>query len=174
MPLPPAHFLVGAAAAEAVRPRGWAPWRLWLAGGLLAVLPDLDLVVGELMGRGRDFHGVFSHTLVAVVLVTAVAGWWGGTRWAIVAGAAYGSHLILDLLQDRGTTSVQFLWPLSSQSAEAFYPLFPTVSFGRSQGYWEGVVALFGPDRLEGFLIQTGMALGVFLAVVLVRRWVVG
>src|SRR4051794_21006925 len=66
-------------------------------------LPDVDFIVGFVLGRPGAFHRGFSHTVLAAVLFGVVAGtfaWW--RRWdgwwaaVLVCAAGYGSHLLVD------------------------------------------------------------------------------
>src|SRR5215218_7170845 len=101
MAFPPAHMLIGAGFAEALRagmdhppPRRYA----WAVAAVLAASPDGDIVLGILLGRGGSLHGTFTHSLTATVVVALLAYAVGGGRWAAIAGVAYASHLLVDLL----------------------------------------------------------------------------
>src|ERR687893_554784 len=103
MAFPPAHLLVGAGVAEVVRsaapslPRRWA----WAVAAALAVVPDLDFVLGMALGRGAEYHGTFTHSIAATLAVGLAAGVLAGWRWGVLSGAGYGSPLLGDLLDDR-------------------------------------------------------------------------
>lgn len=162
MALPPAHFLVGAGIGELTRgPDGLARWQVWAAGGLIALLPDTTTMVLFAMGERAGSHGMYTHTLLAVALVAAVGGVIGGWRWALLAGAAYGSHLLVDLLR-AGTASVYLLWPLSDQPAQGIYPLFPTVPFEAGGGILGEAPGLYGSRPVETFVAQTLVGAGFF------------
>ena len=75
------------------------------------MLADIDFLVGT--------HSAHTHSLGAIGVVTAVAGFWGrgrGPLFALALGAAYGSHVLLDWLgsDSVGPIGVMALWPLSS------------------------------------------------------------
>lgn len=164
MAFPPAHALVGAGVAEMTLTVVPLPrWKAWTVAALLAVLPDLDLGFGLLMGRAAAYHGTFTHSAVAVVVVSLVAAL-AGREWGFLAGAAYGSHLLVDLLDDRGRTNVLLAWPFSGEQPDAIARVFPTVPFTQGHGMWAAARSLLTPHVLERLLHQTGVGLLFFLA----------
>jgi membrane-bound metal-dependent hydrolase YbcI (DUF457 family) len=91
------------------------------AAATLAVLPDADLV-------HHDWHRVYTHSLGAVIGVTIIAGvvtGWVNRRQglrhapmspagvALICGAAYASHLLLDWLaaDHFAPYGIRALWP---------------------------------------------------------------
>jgi membrane-bound metal-dependent hydrolase YbcI (DUF457 family) len=97
-------------------------------------LPDLDFLVGFVIGRPGMFHRGVSHTLVAAVAFGIAIGafqqWRGRERFgpaALAFGAAYLSHLVVDFftMDHRPPFGGQFLWPFSSE-----YYLSPIRIFG--------------------------------------------
>jgi inner membrane protein len=132
------HFLIGAALAlpalrlpelTAILPR----WRLPVASGLLATVPDLDLVAKRAFGipaaslfahRGF-FHSPFFLILLAAALAGIVAR--GHSRkvflwlWLIWAGCM-ATHPLLDALCNGGS-GVMLLLPFSR--ARLFFPWRP-------------------------------------------------
>jgi hypothetical protein len=172
MPLPPAHFLVGAAAAEIGRTGSSLPRkRVWLVGGVFGLLPDMDKGFGILLGMGSAFQGVFTHTFLAVLLVTGGVWIAAGRRWALIAGLAYASHLFADLMEDRPGTSVQPFWPLSEGTLHSLVPFFPRVPWRHGRGPEEAALSLLHPDVMPWLIAQTAVALGVFLVAVLAGRY---
>jgi hypothetical protein len=165
MPLPPAHFLVGAGAAElANADRRYPPLRVWIVGGVFGILPDLDKGIGILLGQGGAYRGIFTHTALAVITVLAVVWLIAGRRWGAVAGLAYASHLLLDPLEDRngGSSAVQPLWPVSDGSVVARDPLLPNVPWQRGEGVEGAAASLLDGDVLPWLLGQTALAALVF------------
>jgi len=139
MPSPFGHALAGAAVAWVSEPtstrtleRRPSTGALTAVCAVLAALPDADLLL-------PGAHRTFTHSIFAVIVVTIVAA--GVTRWvtrkerhvgpvgqagrvgraahvnawriALICGAAYGSHLLLDLLGDDPNlpSGIQLLWP---------------------------------------------------------------
>lgn len=155
MAFPPAHFLVGAGVAEMLRVGTPLPrYRAWLLAGALAVSPDLDFVVGLAAGRAAAYHGTFTHSVVAVVVVSLLCAL-AGRAWGLVGGAGYGSHLIVDLLDDRGRTNVLLGWPVSLNQPDAIARIFPTVPFQQGEGIAGAAASLLEPAVLEKLLQQT-------------------
>jgi hypothetical protein len=122
MPSPLAHAMAGVIvtwSAERlptpIRPITRAAPPLLAVAVALAVFPDIDL----LWVRA---HRTYSHSVTAMAFVTifaaAVTRWvTGRTRWgaALVCGAAYGSHLVLDWLGEDFNVpqGIQAFWPFS-------------------------------------------------------------
>jgi inner membrane protein len=108
MPSPIGHAIAGVAVAWA-GDRRLAP----VCAGL-AALPDADLLL-------PGFHRTYTHSVTAVLVVTIVAAAVTGkvTRWrtALVCGAAYASHLLLDWLgaDSHPPFGIQLLWPFSDR-----------------------------------------------------------
>ncbi|HEX7240240.1 MAG TPA: metal-dependent hydrolase [Longimicrobiaceae bacterium] len=172
MAFPPAHLLVGMGVAEVVRSAAppLSRRRAWLLAAGLAMSPDLDFVLGIALRRGAAYHGTFTHSVVAVLAVAAVVAAVAGARWAVLAGAGYGSHLVVDLLDDRGRTNVLLAWPFSDERPFAIARVFPKVPFQGEEGLREAVLSLARPDVVLMLLVQTGMGLLVFLALFALAR----
>ena len=154
MPSPLGHALGGIAAAWAIdlvpgrrgREAAAQGARFYdRAGGVLtltcaglAALPDADLLFGG--------HRTATHSIGAALLVAIVAA--GVTRWvtpvvgshttrsacttpigrvALMCGAAYATHLVLDSLQidPNPPSGIQLLWPFSRQWFISEVDLFP-------------------------------------------------
>lgn len=170
MAFPPAHFLVGAGVAEVVRVATPLPrWKAWIIGGALAVSPDLDFVAGMLAGDIGGYHGTFTHSALAVLVVSLVGAVWG-RGWAVLAGAGYGSHLVVDLLDDRGRTNVLLGWPLTLNQPDAIARVFPTVPFEKGSGALHAALSIFEPEVFARLLHQTAVGL-LFWAVLVGWAW---
>lgn len=165
MAFPPAHLLVGAGAAEVARAFAPVPpWRARAVAAFLAVLPDADIVLGIALGRGGLYHGTFTHSLVATLVVALVAAALAGWRWALVAGLGYGSHLLVDLLDDRGRTNVLLGWPFTHERPFAIGRVFPQVTFDHGEGVPGAVLSLFTAEAMGSILHQTLVGLLFYLA----------
>lgn len=176
MAFPPAHFLIGCGAAEVVR--AFAPvsrWRAWVLAGALAVAPDLDFIVGLAAGSAGAYHGTFTHSIVAVAAVAGVAWVVAGGAWAAVAGAGYASHLLVDMLDDRGRTNVLLGWPFTLEQPHAIARIFPVVHFDQGKGVWGAAISLLHPPASTDLLVQTIVGLVGFAALLLtawlIRLW---
>ena len=166
MAFPPAHLLVGAGVAEVVRSA--APplprWRAWTAAAALAVVPDLDIVLGIALGRGAAYHGTFTHSIVATLAVGLLAGLLWGRRWALLAASGYGSHLLVDLLDDRGETNVLLGWPFTDERRVAIGRVFPPVPFDVGTGTRAALASLPRREALLALGEQTLIGILFFLA----------
>jgi membrane-bound metal-dependent hydrolase YbcI (DUF457 family) len=98
----------------------------------LGVAPDLDIFVGV--------HRAHTHSVAAVALVALVS--WlvlrkrsaGALASSIALAAAFGSHLLLDLLgkDTRNPRGLTVLWPFSSDYYVTGWDVFSEVS----RRYW--------------------------------------
>jgi membrane-bound metal-dependent hydrolase YbcI (DUF457 family) len=158
-------MLIGAAAAEAVRPTRLPRVGVWMVGAVVALLPDIDIAIRIATGDYTPFERSATHSLVATALVALLAWIVAGRRWALVAGAAYASHLAADLLQDQQRTSVALLWPLQQRGMEPLLPLFPYVHVDRGRGVRSAARSLFEEPSFSAMLGETVIAAGVFLVV---------
>ena len=174
MPFPPAHMLIGAGMAEVARAgmRTPPPRRIvWPVAAGLAAGPDADLLVGILRGVGGAYHGTFSHSLMAVVIV-ALAGYaLGGGRWAVIGGVAYGSHLLVDLLDESGPTNLMLGWPFTGVHAYSLGKLFPKVPVD-GNGMVDTALNVLKPQALTNLVVQTLMAAAVFAAFLLLAAFI--
>ena len=135
MATPVGHYRLGLAIARAVgRGDGGRRRALLLAG--IAVVPDLDVLPGLLVGELGRFHHGATHSLAAAaafgVAGVALVGRGGPGRVLFVFTLAfllYTSHLVLDLLTlDTGPPiGVPLLWPWSRQTFQAPWVLLPNV-----------------------------------------------
>lgn len=160
MPSPIAHSVAGYICASLLPPRivqAVSPFAqstsarlLGLYGVLIGNLPDLDFV-GEMMGLGH--HRGISHSLVAMLSVSAIAGLlffisfqmgYRLNRHRLMRIAmmscgltlvVYGSHLLLDYFT-AGGPGMQLLQPFSDQYFQAPQPIFPSVHHSEGLLYW--------------------------------------
>lgn len=158
MAFPPAHLLIGIGAAELARAGMREPlprWRAYAVSATLAVVPDFDIIPGILVGQGAAYHGTATHSIAAVLAVALIARWIAGWRWAAVAALGYASHLVVDLLDDRGRTNVLLGWPFTLERPLAIAHLFPTVPFEHGGGPAGAALSLLRPDVLQALAVQT-------------------
>lgn len=128
MSTPLGHMLAGSAAAVTAGSRT-PTLRVLAVGALAGGAPDLDFLPGLILGDPARFHHGPSHSLLFAVLVAGLA-WLLASRhrgaWALAAGAAYASHLLLDALtvDPSPPVGIQLLWPVSdAYVASPFRPL---------------------------------------------------
>lgn len=126
----PAHMSAGLMAGYAASVAAGLPLvsaeagALVLAGAIAGLLPDIDHpnstirqrtgVLGWLAG-GWFGHRGFTHTLVALAIVSAACGLWLPGALALAIGAGYASHLLLDALTRSG---IPLLWPVTSRAVK--------------------------------------------------------
>jgi|GEM_PF-1251092 len=169
MPMPAAHMLLGAAAAElvvAVRPLPRYP--AWAAGALIAILPDADIAFRLLTGNYVAAERPMTHSLLALLIFAGMAWAIAGRRWSAVTAAAYGSHLVADLLQHQPATSVAPLWPLQSEGMAPLLPLFPYIPIVRGEGGRAAALALLREPSFPPLLQETAIAAGIFFGALLI------
>jgi inner membrane protein len=139
VPSPIGHALAGVATAWSSEhlpaPDGHPPrvsTRLTVVCAVLAALPDIDLLVPNQWLPG--FHRSVTHSIGAVLVVTIIsAGVTGWVTWkinwrvAMICGAAYASHLVLDWLgvDPNPPFGIQALWPFSHQWFISPITIFP-------------------------------------------------
>ena len=172
MAFPPAHVMVGLGAAEVIRSVVPLPkWPARIIAASLAVLPDADIVLGLLSERAASaYHGTFTHSIVAVVLV-GMAGWLvAGKGWGLLAGAGYGTHLLVDLLDERGETNVLLGWPFTLEYSNGIAKVFPVVPFEQGKGVVVAALSLFRPEVFSQLVIQTAIGVAMFAALLFLAR----
>ena len=145
MPSPLGHSLAGLTVhALTARDRGELldVRRISIALGA-AVAPDLDLLLRFV--DGRNHHQAESHSLgfavLAALATLAVARWKGwptAGRLALLAGAAWTSHVLLDYLgrDTHPPIGLMALWPVTSAYFKFPWALFSDI--GRTLN-WETV-----------------------------------
>ena len=138
MPSPIGHSLLGVSAAWLAAPR--AGRSLAIACGILAALPDVDVLFGG--------HRGATHSLGAVVVTSvAVAAFMAWRKLPVVravaaCGPAYASHLLLDWLgkDTAAPYGITAFWPFSSQYYSSGANLFLEIS----RRYWKPEEFIFG------------------------------
>ena len=103
------------------------------------------------------------------MVVALVAYAFGGGRWAAIAGSAYASHLLVDLLDDSGPTNLMLGWPFSGARAYSLGKVFPKVPMERD-GVVGTALSVLRPEPLAVLLLQTLIAAIVFAALLLASR----
>jgi hypothetical protein len=169
MAFPPAHMLIGAGLAEAACAGMRNPpprWLTWPVAAVLAAGPDADIIIGILRGRGGAYHGTFSHSLTAVVIIALLGYAAGGGRWAAIGGLAYGSHLLVDLLDDSGPTNLMLGWPFTGARPYSLGKIFPKVPV-EGDGIIDTALNVLRPPALLNLVLQTLLGAAVFGALLL-------
>jgi membrane-bound metal-dependent hydrolase YbcI (DUF457 family) len=114
--MPVAHGLLGATIVTTVHPE---PWRYYgapfLAGMVLANLPDLDLIT-VLIIHSRGWHRTVTHSLITAAVVLLIFGFAFGRahlREAFAYGLAFASHGIVDFATTTVGGGVALFSPIS-------------------------------------------------------------
>jgi inner membrane protein len=166
------HAVVAAAIGSAF-PAARVPKMLWISGGILAMVPDLD-VVGFAFGvHYADFwgHRGFTHSLcfaaaLAVLMTVAVHWRRAHKRWiAAYLFLATASHGVLDALTDGGL-GVAFFSPFDD--GRYFFPVRPIAVSPIGAGFFSerGLAVL----RCEALWILLPSALVIASCLYLHRR----
>ncbi|HJS30315.1 MAG TPA: metal-dependent hydrolase [Anaerolineales bacterium] len=111
------------------------PIALLIIAGL-SILPDLDFMVGLLLGDIEKYHNNISHSLlvglpVALLAASLMVLWSRSSRfwvWFAVSLAAYDLHPILDLFA--GERGVMLFWPIVQDRFTSPVKLFYGVQWG--------------------------------------------
>jgi hypothetical protein len=150
-----------------------AGWRRAVVFVIVGKLPDMDFLVGFVIGRPGAFHRGISHTLLAAVVFAVAAG--AVARWrdqqrfrptALLFGAAYLSHLLLDYLtiDTQPPLGAQFLWPFSSAYCMSPVTIFTEMHIDGATraGFVGTVVAWPSVVVLARELVLSSIALGTW------------
>ncbi|MFQ5744100.1 MAG: metal-dependent hydrolase [Acidobacteriota bacterium] len=183
MPLPVAHSLAaGAIYAGLDADGGRRGWKRLALAVVIANSPDLDIVVGVLVGDPNRYHQGSSHSLAMVAAVSLLAAAIGaaGYRWplrgrlkgapanALMVALLAASHIFLDTLTEdfRAPFGVPLLWPVWSGSVQ-LWPWFRHVDkLGGAIGPFTFVASLFTLHNLWAVTVEM-MTLAPLLAAVL-------
>lgn len=134
-------------------------WRLPLACGLVAALPDIDFLL-PIAHRGptHSVAAAIAAGLAAFGVTTILSGKVAGRRTAALLALAVLSHVLLDWLgQDSSTPrGVMALWPLSTSYFISDLNLFNAVD----RRYW-----------LSGFWRRNAIAVAREVAILLPVVW---
>ncbi len=136
MPSPLAHLATGYVAYKVSDPTekyklptiSRVPGLLAFTAGI-SMLPDIDSVVGILVGNFGRFHNQMSHSFfvalaVAIIVALLMEQWRGGQKrdWFLLSFACYSLHIVMDSAAvSRG---VKAFWPLTNDRF-----LFPVTFF---------------------------------------------
>jgi inner membrane protein len=132
MPSPVGHALAGLATAWALEKPGsrTSPALLSplpLVCGVLAAVPDVDLLYPPI--HRTVTHGI-GAALIVIIIAVAVTRWVTGRvawRVALICGAAYATHILLDWLgrDPSAPVGIQAMWPFTHNWYIAPWTIFP-------------------------------------------------
>lgn len=141
-------------------------WLVWPVAAVLAAGPDADIIIGILRGKGGAYHGTFSHSLSAIVVIALLGHAFGGWRWAMIGGVSYGSHMLVDMLDESGPTNLMLGWPFTGARPYAIGKLFPKVPV-EGNGIIDTAMNVFRPQAFTNLVVQTLIAAAIFAALLL-------
>ncbi len=114
---------LGAAVGEATLGRKIGN-KAMIWGGLIATIPDLDIIPGQFMEAVQkvDFHRSISHSIVFFILLAPLFGWLlerlykkkevGLWKWTLMTFLVLLTHALLDCFTTWGT---QLFWPIDTK-----------------------------------------------------------
>lgn len=171
MPSPILHSAVAAAFSRRVR-EPFSP-RLCALSVAAAVLPDLDLLPGVLLGDPDRFHHLHSHSVpfaLALAGLCAVVPWGPESppyraRWRHFALLCL-THPLLDLFNDTRSDlafgilspGIALWWPFSQRQWDVLAPLIPSAVMLGDWRQW------FGPANLRVFAVEAAVGAVIVLA----------
>lgn len=138
MPTPLAHGVAAWATIRTANPKAPLAPRLFVLAAFLAIAPDLDFLLGAVVGRPEAFHRGATHSLVGAALASfAIARLLsrvssrgnspsqGTAFWFAVVMPAWCAHIALDLVMPdtNGATGMRLFWPFSGQFVGLPMPL---------------------------------------------------
>jgi inner membrane protein len=137
--------------------------RLRIAGLIVfaALLPDVDFLIGFLMGEPNRFHGGPTHSLGAAVVAGFVLGVLAGRRRfrvGLLCFLAYASHVILDSLtrDGRPPLGVPMFWPLTDHYFN--FPLIAGIRHGMDGVTVDGFLGeVFSTANLRALAVEVGI-----------------
>ena len=135
-------------------------------------LADADFIVAHFTTATYFHHHYFSHSIPFAIAFTALCwvvlkllGRRPAAKWAVLFGAAYSTHLILDYFTEDGSFpfGIPLLWPLTDQHFVAPATIFYSIH----RGTWQ---AIFSPENLQALLMELVVMVPVTLMAVLIAR----
>ena len=171
MPSPIGHILGGAVVYLAGTTKGSRSNFILGMTLFASIAPDFDFLPGILIGDLRAFHHGISHSLTSAVMFGFFVFLMSRRRHGelavltgILAGSAYASHVILDLVSvNEGARGVPILWPLSDRYFGFNLGLLGFFRYGAiSEGIWS-IVRWDNLSPLFRELIFVGSLVMVFL-----------
>lgn len=112
------------------------PWQYIFIGGLLALIPDLDLVPSVLSGKSASFdhrQTLFHRPFVVLPLTVCVALLLGGVVWALVTLLCVLWHYLHDTNFVDTSYGIAWLWPFSNKYWSVWGSYISQSSMGHHQ-----------------------------------------
>lgn len=109
------------------------PWYLVFIGGVLALVPDFDLVPSVIHGVSPSFdhrQTCFHRPLLILPLIITTAYLFGGSMWALIAGLCVFTHYVHDTNFVGTNYGIAWLWPFSHRYWSIFGSFTPKRTVG--------------------------------------------
>lgn len=105
-----------------------APWYAWCIGGIIALVPDFDILPQIIRGTYVQFdhrQTLFHRPILMLPTVTLLAWQIGGGAWALIAFLCVLYHFLHDTGWHTQRSGIAWLYPLSTRflSSRGFYDL---------------------------------------------------
>lgn len=176
MATPIGHALFGATIGSFVEPErihSRTRNEAMLLAGLVATIPDFDVIPGLVVGQPILYHSGISHSLGFALLISLLIATICHIRNRSFVGIfvlcllAYSSHLMLDFFATDGRApyGIPIAWPLIQDHFISPIPLLPGVrhasfSSASTQTFISGLLTV---RNVKTVAIEVGMALVLFL-----------
>jgi len=90
----------------------------WLLGGVLALVPDFDVIPSVLRGQSTPFdhhQTLFHRPVITISFASVLCYLLLGSNWALIAVACVTWHFLHDTGWLKRNTGIAWLWPLSDK-----------------------------------------------------------
>lgn len=153
---------------------------------LAANLPDGDYIPGILIGAWKRFHPSFTHSFFAAGVVALMVYWAAKKifapedhrRWAWMLGAAYTSHLLLDIIQVdtylANGIGIPLFYPITNQCYQMGWDWLPSVSHLLDFTSFSSVIRSILNLNMLRFLFHEQLVVGVMIGAAFGLRRVKG
>jgi hypothetical protein len=104
------------------------PWYLVFLGGILALVPDFDLVPSVVRGVSPTFdhrQSIFHRPFLVLPVIIFSAYVFGGVMWAVIAGMCVLGHYIHDTNFTGTDYGIAWFWPFSHKYWSVFGSFIP-------------------------------------------------
>lgn len=115
------------------------PWYAIFFGGVLALIPDFDLLPSVISGVSPafDHHQTLLHRPLLILPIVLVGMFLlGGTIWVLIAGACVFAHYLHDTNFMNTDHGIAWFWPFSHKNWSIFGPYRPMLPIANSHYEW--------------------------------------
>ena len=181
MPLVTGHGLAGVAAACYYK-KDRIRLREAVFCILAANLPDIDYIPGFFLGAPKRFHPSFTHSIFAVVVFTSIVYLAyrkfpseERRRMTRMLGAAYFSHIFLDIVQVdtylANGIGVPLFYPFTTRCYQTGWNWLPSITSFMDFSSFSSVIRSLPRPELLSYLIREQLTVGAMAGTILGVRW---